>query len=1303
MSGRRDLIAVSLLALALYLVVAMTGGFQWLHDHLNAALPGTEDEVVAFIIVFAAAVTVLAVLRWRQANDEVRRGDEAEVRYRSLIEQTPATTYTWDASVRPGEASAPYISPQIEGLLGFTHDEWQGDPQIWLRQVHEADRDRVLAEWDRAELSTEPFSCEYRMLSKDGREIWLRDEAAPVATGHGGQPIYQGVLIDITERRRAEDRLAEAEAAYRSLVEQIPAVTYRDQVSLEDPSDATPIYITPQVKDLLGYTPEEWVGDDGLWGKCVHPDDRDRVEEAGDGARASGQPFTAEYRMVRRDSRVIWVREESVLVRDAEGRPLYWQGLLSDITEQKRAEELLREAESRYRALVEQIPAVVYVDAVDEVSTALYVSPQYEKLLGFTQEERIADAGLWARQLHPDDRERVLEESRRTNETREPFRIEYRMLHRDGHVVWVRDEGNLYGDETGKPLFWQGVLLDITERKDAEESLRRRDAILEAVRFAAERFLQAESWKDCIDEVLAYLGSSASVSRVYVFENGRNDAGELTMTERFEWVAEGIASTLGDPDNHDHPYRTAYARWEEVLSRGDAIAGLVAGFPEGERLDLEDEDIVSVAVVPIFLGGDWWGFLGFDECREARAWPKAETDALTAAADILGATMARERAVTRLAEAETRYRILVEQMPAITYIHGPASGHWPSYVSPQVETILGYSPEEWNAEKYWEVMHPDDRERVRAEDLRTEDTGEPFTVEYRQFAEDGRTVWLRDHAVLVRDDGGRALYWQGVRMDITAWKEADEQLRDAEERYRTLVERIPAIVYLAVFGEAAPWLYVSPQAESILGFTPDEWIQDPALWMERIHPDDLERVMQEEDRSRDTGQQLISEYRMIARDGRVVWIRDEAEVVPGPEGHPGLLSGLMYDITDRKLAEERLEEAEAKFRTLVEHIPAMTYIDPIEPEPVASLYFSPQIEALLGYPSQRWMEDPNMWLSALHPDDRERAAAASDLADETQEPYLCEYRLVGRDGRVVWVHDEATLIRDEGGVPLYWQGVMFDITERRLAEQALVESERREREAAERLRALDDMKNTFLAAVSHELRSPLTSILGLSLTLEQHELPHDDRVDLLGRLASNARKLDRLLKDLLDIDRLSRGVGMTQQRPTDIGALVRRTVDSLDVVGHRTVVVEAQPVVIPADSPKVERIVENLVANAIRHTQPDIRIWVRVAAHQAGVLIAVEDDGPGIPENLREAIFEPFRQGPTASPHAPGTGIGLSLVKMFADLHGGRAWVEDREGGGSSFRVFLPGLAGGAEPPVRDASPERAPVAGNRNPRAGTG
>jgi signal transduction histidine kinase len=151
-------------------------------------------------------------------------------------------------------------------------------------------------------------------------------------------------------------------------------------------------------------------------------------------------------------------------------------------------------------------------------------------------------------------------------------------------------------------------------------------------------------------------------------------------------------------------------------------------------------------------------------------------------------------------------------------------------------------------------------------------------------------------------------------------------------------------------------------------------------------------------------------------------------------------------------------------------------------------------------------------------------------------------------------------------------------------------------------------------------------------------------------------------------------------------ALADRTVATEWETG-RPLELAVEPVVSQVDPAKVERIVENLLANADRHTTPDTPVWVKLARQDQGVLIAVEDAGAGVPPELRAALFEPFHQGPETPTHAPGVGIGLTLVARFAELHGGRAWVEDRPGGGSSFRVLLP------DPPAAAAAtalpPER--------------
>jgi PAS domain S-box-containing protein len=252
-------------------------------------------------------------------------------------------------------------------------------------------------------------------------------------------------------------------------------------------------------------------------------------------------------------------------------------------------------------------------------------------------------------------------------------------------------------------------------------------------------------------------------------------------------------------------------------------------------------------------------------------------------------------------------------------------------------------------------------------------------------------------------------------------------------------------------------------------------------------------------------------------------------------------------------------------------------------------------------------------------------------------------------------------------------GYIRDITERKQAEADVQKALESEREAADRLRMLDEMKNTFLQAVSHDLRTPLAVVLGIALTLDREDLtlsPTEGR-DLRRRLAVNARKLERMLSNLLDLERLKRGVVEASHELTDVGQLVRRAVAEADFLNERDVRLDAAPVFATIDPAKVERIVENLLVNAAKHTPDESVIWIRLTAEEGGIQIVVEDDGPGVPEAVRTAIFEPFHQGPGDHP-SPGAGIGLSLVARFAELHGGTAWVEAREGGGASFRVWLP-------------------------------
>lgn len=221
------------------------------------------------------------------------------------------------------------------------------------------------------------------------------------------------------------------------------------------------------------------------------------------------------------------------------------------------------------------------------------------------------------------------------------------------------------------------------------------------------------------------------------------------------------------------------------------------------------------------------------------------------------------------------------------------------------------------------------------------------------------------------------------------------------------------------------------------------------------------------------------------------------------------------------------------------------------------------------------------------------------------------------------------------------------------------------------LRELDEFKDGFLRTVAHDLRTPLTVIAGLATILQEDpeshpELSISERCNFAGRIAVAADRLNGFVTDLLDLDRFTQGKHVADRRPTDIAALVHRVVAAVEVPDH-PIRASVPPVTADIDPAQLERILENLIANAVRHTPAGTSIRVGVADGPEGLLVSVEDAGPGVPDDLKSTIFEPYM----CDSNAGGTGVGLSVVAAFAGLHGGKAWVEDRPGGGASFRVLL--------------------------------
>lgn len=246
-----------------------------------------------------------------------------------------------------------------------------------------------------------------------------------------------------------------------------------------------------------------------------------------------------------------------------------------------------------------------------------------------------------------------------------------------------------------------------------------------------------------------------------------------------------------------------------------------------------------------------------------------------------------------------------------------------------------------------------------------------------------------------------------------------------------------------------------------------------------------------------------------------------------------------------------------------------------------------------------------------------------------------------------------------------------------------------EHETVARLRELDVMKDTFITAISHEIRTPLTVIVGLTKTLRDHRRRLDEgrQDDLVVRLAVNAVRLERLIENVMDIQRLTHGVVSAHRDEIDLSQLILDVAEGVELDGPLHT--NGHPVHGRVDPTLTRRIVQNLLLNAVKYTVSGTPIWVWAERAEDAVTIVVEDAGPGVPDGLKEEIFDPFTRGDPDHP-SPGTGVGLALVSRFAALHDGHAWVEDRPGGGARFCVELPDGPGTPSTPSRRLGPRRA-------------
>jgi len=687
-------------------------------------------------------------------------------------------------------------------------------------------------------------------------------------------------------------------------------------------------------------------------------------------------------------------------------------------------------SESRVRELVEQLPVVVYIDTDDKRLSTIYMSPNIEQLLGVPAQRFLDDPGLWIRTMHPDDRERIMALRDEVWATGAPYRGEYRMFRPDGEEVWLRDSSVLVLSDEGQRLAWQGVIEDITTGRRAEQAIRASEARYRAL---VER----------VPAVVYEMGPDDERRTLFVSPHVEQVLGYT----RDEW--------LDQPDI-----------WIELLHADDrevVLAQHDRHNETGEPWDLEYRLIASDGRVVwvhdraiLIRGGEpgaaaWHGvmidvtvehdakemLLLHKEDLERRVAER--TNELKDANELMALEIGeRRRMEGELREVEERYRQLVEGMPGIAYLWEVRPGadvRTFTYVSPRIQDVLGFSPEEWHASAR---VHPHDVSRVTEAIERSVRTGEPFLMEYRYLAKDGSVVWVLDHATLIaRSDVGEPSAFQGVMLDITSRMDAESKAAAAEDRYRTLTERGPVVAYsfelVYIDFEEEPSLhvsYVSPQAAELVRYPVEHWLHDAAAWIGMVHPDDRERVVAITARNWRTGEPWTTRYRMIRSDGTVIWLLDAGRLLDRDDlGRPRAFQGILLDITHDEETRASLEASARQQGTVLDGALAIPWAETVQPDTGVEryTYIGSQALDILGYTPEELMVEPTHFLRMVHPDDRPRVQISSQRSGETGM-WEETYRVLRRDGEIRWLHSFGRRTSDPGVVPETWHGVAIDVT-----------------------------------------------------------------------------------------------------------------------------------------------------------------------------------------------------------------------------------------------------------------------------------
>ena len=934
----------------------------------------------------------------KQAEQALR---ESEERFSESARQS--RTYLWEVDA---DGLYTFVSPVVRDVLGYRPEEIVG-------RLHFYD---LFPERDRAALKNEIFEVirrrgsfrDYENLcqAKNGHGVWMITSAVPRLDADGALRGYRGSDTDVTPRKLAEEQLRESEERLAQSAQQSRTVIW------EVDADGLFTFVSPVVEDVLGYRPEDIVGK--LYFYDLFPE-RDRAafkQEIFEVIRRRQAFRDYENVCQAKDGRDVWVITSAIPLLDADGALRGYRGSDTDITPRKQAEERLRESEARFAQSAQQSRTVIWEVDADGLFT--FVSPVVEDVLGYRPEELVGQLHFY--DLYPEEKRAALQAAvgdvfRR----REAFRnFESRGQAKDGQPVWVVTNAIPLLNDDGTLRGYRGGNMDVTARKRAEEALRESE---QKYRMLTEGMKDVVWVLDVEEQRFLYVSPSVEELRGYT------PAEILAQPLEAAWLP---------------------AERERLFA---LLQGYVADFLAGK---IDENTYVPIEFSQPCKNGSTVPSEAI--CRLVRNERNGRLELHGVTRDI----SRRVQAESAFRESETRFNNVAQTSRSYAW-EIDASGLL-TYVSPVVEDVLGYRPEEIVGRMHFYDFQPAEcQAEAKTAALQLFHQAQPIAnFENSNRTKDGHLVWLSSSATpLFRADGSLRGY-QGVDIDITARKQAEEALRESEARLRTLNDNLPGgLVYqmdTGVDGRERRLLAVSKGVERMHGVTAEDALSHQKTFYLQIVPEDQAKVAELETRAIATLTPFRAEVRCRLPSGEIRWIYVSSAPRRMPNGHL-VWDGIELDIHERKQAEEALRASEAKYRLLHETMRDAFASADMEGHVLET---NPAFRDLLGYSEAELRGRDYRKLTPV----KWHAAEAKILAEQVlargySDVYQKEY--LRKDGTTVPVELRTILIRDEAGRPAGMWASIRDVAARLRIEQALRQAtgelERRVRERTAELEA----------------------------------------------------------------------------------------------------------------------------------------------------------------------------------------------------------------------------------------------------------